>query len=312
MKILITQQISDDHISRIQEAAPEAEIVIAQEEAEIAAQMPTANVIYGSNYLPAVLPECPDLAFIQVSSAGVDRLMRPELLDHPVQLVNARGMHGTTIAEHVFLLMLAITREMPAMQEAQKRHEWIKVDPPVLEGTTLGIVGYGSIGQAIAKRAKAFGMQVLATRRNPVADEWADEVWGNDRLHDLLPLCDYIVLAMPLTPETRHMIGETELALCKSSAVLVNIARGPVVDEPALIRALQDGVIKAAGLDVFDVEPLAADSPLWDMPQVIVTPHMAGHMPDYADKAIDILLENLRRYQAGQELTNVVDKQAGY
>lgn len=312
MKILITHNVTAPHLNAIQAAVPQAEIVVTRDPAEIAAQMPTAQVIWGSNYLPELLPQCPDLAFIQVSSAGVDRLLRPELLAHPVQLINARGIHGTTIAEHVFLLMLALARQFPAMQQAQQRHDWIQVTPGVLAHKTLGIVGYGSIGQAIGQRAKAFGMRVLATRRNPVPDQWADEVWGNDRLHELLPLCDYVVLATPLTPETRHLIGAPELALCKPSAALINIARGPVVDEPALIQALQNGTIAAAGLDVFYQEPLALDSPLWDMPQVIVTPHMAGHMPDYDDNVIAILVDNLRRYLAGQPLINVVDKEAGY
>lgn len=312
MKILVTHNAADHHLSAIQAAVPQAEIVVTRDEAEIAAHMPTAHVIWGSNYLPELLPKCPNLAFIQVSSAGVDRLLQPELLAHPVQLINARGIHGTTIAEHVFLLMLSLARQLPAMQSAQKRHDWIRVTPQLLANKTLGIVGYGSIGQAIGQRAKAFGMRVLATRRNPEPDQWADEVWGNDRLHELLPLCDYVVLATPLTPETKHLIGAPELSLCKPSAALINIARGPVVDEPALIQALQDGTIAAAGLDVFYREPLAIDSPLWDMPQVIVTPHMAGHMPDYDDNVIDILVENLRRYLANQPLINVVDKKAGY
>lgn len=312
MKILITHRASEHHIDAIKEAVPQAEIVVTRDEEEIAAHMPTANVIWGSRYLPELLPQCPNLAFIQVSSAGVDRLLGPELLAHPAQLINARGIHGTTIAEHVFLLMLALARQLPAMQRAQQEHQWIRVNPQLLANKTLGIIGYGSIGQAIGQRAKAFGMRVLATRRNPEPDQWADEVWSHDKLHQLLPLCDYLVLATPLTPETRHLIGARELKLCKPSAILINIARGPVIDEPALIEALQKGVIAGAGLDVFYQEPLDPASPLWDMPQVIVTPHMAGHMPGYDDHVVDILVENLRRYQANQPLINVVDKQAGY
>lgn len=312
MKILITHRASEQHIATIRAAVPQAEIVVTHDEAEIAAHMPTANVIWGSNFSAELLPQCPHLAFIQVSSAGVDRLLSPELLAHPVQLINARGIHGTTIAEHVFLLMLALARQFPAMQQAQQKHEWIRVSPQLLANKTIGIIGYGSIGQAIGQRAKAFGMRVLALRRNPEPDQWADEVWGNDKLHQLLPLCDYVVLATPLTPETRHLIGAPELALCKPTSILINIARGPVVDEPALIAALQNGTLAGAGLDVFYQEPLDPASPLWDMPNVIVTPHMAGHMPNYDDNVLDIFLENLRRYQAHQPLINVVDKQAGY
>lgn len=151
MKILITHRASEEHIKAIREAVPQAEIVVTRDEAEIAAHMPTATVIWGSNYLPELLPQCPNLAFIQVSSAGVDRLLSPELLDHPVQLINARGIHGTTIAEHVFLLMLALARQFPAMQQAQQQHEWIRVNPQLLANKTIGIIGYGSIGQAIGQ-----------------------------------------------------------------------------------------------------------------------------------------------------------------
>lgn len=312
MQILITHQATEQQLAAIRQLIPAAQIILAREDAEIRQAMPAADVIWGSRYLADALPLAGRLQLIQVSSAGVERLLVPELLAHPTALANARGIHGATIAEHVFMLMLALARELPAVLQAASRREWIRPNPVLLNGQTLGIVGYGSIGQAIAARAKAFGMRVIATRRHAAPDQWADQVWSDQQLPQLLAESDYVVLATPLTQETLHLIGEEQLKLMKPTACLINIARGQVVDEPALIRCLQNRGIRAAGLDVFEQEPLPADSPLWAMENVIVTPHLAGSMPDYDDQAFAIFLENLRRLQANQPLINLVDKQAGY
>ncbi len=312
MRILVTHNASAEHLAQIRQAAPQAEVIVAREAELVAEEMPRANIIWGSRYLNELLPQAKQLDFIQVSSAGVDRLLTPELLQHPAQLVNARGIHGATIAEHVFMLMLALARDLPAVGKAQARHKWIRTAPAMLAGATLGIIGYGSIGQAIARRAKAFDMQVIGLRRSVQSDPYADRMVDNSGLQELLQASDFVVLATPLTPETHHLLGAAQLAQMKPTAYLINIARGPVVDEVALIKALQAGQIAGAGLDVFVTEPLPADSPLWDLPNVLVTPHMAGHMPDYDERVIAIFLENLRRYQQGQPLINVVDKQAGY
>ncbi|MGI6359151.1 MAG: D-2-hydroxyacid dehydrogenase [Bacillota bacterium] len=312
MHILITQKPTEEQLSAIRELLPEATITVTREEEEIRQAMRTAEVIWGSHYLPEMLPEAKSLRLIQVAFAGVDRLMVPQLLAHKAVLANARGIHGTTIAEHVFMLMLALARQLPATMRAADRKEWTRTGAAVLEGSTMGIVGYGSIGQAIARRAKAFGMQVLATRRHAQPDQWADQVWDNSGLPDLLRQSDYVILATPLTTETYHLIGSEELAMMKDSAVLVNIARGAVVDEKALIACLQAGGIRGAGLDVFETEPLPADSPLWSMPNVVITPHQAGSMPDYDQRAFAVFMDNLKRLQAGEPLLNVVDKQAGY
>jgi phosphoglycerate dehydrogenase-like enzyme len=312
MHILITHKATDAQLDQIRALLPAAEITLTQDEQAIRQAMPHAEVIWGSRYFPEVLPQANKLQLIQVSSAGVERLLVPELIAHPTALANARGIHGATIAEHVFLLMLALSRDLPGMFRSAERREWIRPTPTLLEGQTLGIVGYGSIGQAIARRAKAFGMRVLATRRRAQPDQWADQVWDDSHLPDLLAESDYVVLATPLTPETRHLISARELKMMKNTALLINIARGQVVDEPALIDCLQSGGIRGAGLDVFEQEPLPAASPLWSMENVIVTPHMAGNMPDYDDRAFTVFLENLRRLLSGEPLINLVNKQAGY
>lgn len=311
MQILITHETNEEQLAAIKKVVPEADIVLTRDEQEIVRHMPDSSIIWGSRYIQHLLPQCKQLAFIQVSSAGVDRLLTPELLAHPAKLINAKGIHGTTIAEHVFMLMLSLARQLPVMHRAQTRHEWIKVSPELLAGKTLVIVGYGSIGKAIAKRAKAFDMRVIGLKRQVTADEWADQILTNDKLNDAIPLADYLVLATPLTDSTYHLIGDEQLALLKESAVLVNIARGPVVDEAALIAALKRGTLRA-GLDVFEREPLAADSELWELQNAVLTPHMAGNMPDYDDHVLSIFLENLRRYKDGEQLINVVDKQLGY
>ncbi len=311
MQILITHKVTEDQIDAIKQVVPEAEISLAREEQDIAKLMPDSNIIWGSRFVPELLPQCKQLAFIQVSSAGVDRLISPELLAHPAQLINARGIHGTTIAEHVFMLMLALARQLPDLHNAQAKREWTRVSPVLLSGKTMVIVGYGSIGRAIAKRAKAFHMRIIGLKRRVTTDEWADEIWTTSRLNEAIALADYLVLATPLTEETHHLIGDEQLTLMKDTATLINIARGPVVDEQALIAALKRDTIKA-GLDVFEQEPLPADSELWNMPNVLVTPHNAGDMPNYDDQVMSIFLENLRRYKKGEQLINLVDKQLGY
>lgn len=312
MKILITHKPNDTQRDSIRQVVPEAELTFTREPTEIAMAMADASVVWGSRFDSTDLPSAKNLAFIQVSSAGVNHVLTPELIAHPAQLCNAKGIHGATIAEHVFLMMLAAARQLSKLQDAQAAHEWVSVTPELLAGKTLGIVGYGSIGQAIAKRAKAFEMHVIGLKRRPADDPYADQIWPDKDLHRLLPIADYLVLAVPLTAETRKMIGPKELIALKNTAVLINIARGEVIDEPALIEFLRQNQSVFAGLDVFEREPLPKESKLWSLPNVLVTPHMAGSMPDYDERAFTIFLENLRRWQEGKPLLNVVDKQLGY
>jgi len=242
-------------------------------------------------------------------------------------------LHAINIGEYVFASILAWTRHLPELFDLQRKQQWPSdrwtcCQPTELRGSTVGIVGYGSIGREVARLAKAFGMCVLALkRRSESAGEQGafemaglgdpagvlpDALYGTEQLREMLAQCDFVVLAVPLTQETRGMIGEAELRAMKPTAYLVNIARGEVCDEAALIRALQDGWIAGAGLDVFAQEPLPETSPLWTLPNVILTPHISGFTPVYEQRAVDIFCENLRRYIAGQPLLNLVDKSTGY
>jgi phosphoglycerate dehydrogenase-like enzyme len=212
--------------------------------------------------------------------------------------------------------MLAFIRQLPLVIRQQGEHKWQSPPGETLEELyqrTLLVVGLGAIGERIARVGNALGMRVAATRRT-VADPppYVDALYTPDRLLEVLPQADFVVLAAPLTKETFHMIGERELQTMKQGAFIVNIGRGKLIDEAALIRALQEDRIAGAGLDVFETEPLPPESPLWDMANVIVTPHYAGASPRYHERAMPIFLDNLQRYRDGAELRNLVDKRAGY
>jgi phosphoglycerate dehydrogenase-like enzyme len=282
--------------------------------------LPEADVVFGWVIRRSNFASATKLRWIQVTSAGVTPLMFPELVESDVVLTNGRGLYSVAMAEHALGVMLAFARKLHLARDAQRERRWAQDDlwrgPPGfggLVGTTLGLVGLGSIGRAVAERARAFGVRVIALRRHPAADPApADAQWGTGALPRLLEESDWLVLAAPLTPETRGLIGPAELGRMRRSAVLVNLGRGALVDEPALVEALAAGRIAGAALDVFEREPLPSASPLWTMPQVIATPHVSGLGPRYWERAVDLFRQNLRRFLNGEPLLNVVDKRAGY
>jgi phosphoglycerate dehydrogenase-like enzyme len=248
-----------------------------------------------------------------MASAGVERAMFPALRERPILLTNAAGVYGIPIAEHALAMMLALSRRMPELIRRQQRREWKSADGDELFESTALVAGLGGIGREIARRCRGLGMRVLATRVHPTnPDPDADRVYPADALHELLPEADWLILAAPATPATRHLIGATELAAMRSSARLINIARGSLMDQPTLVAALQSGALAGAGLDVFETEPLPPESPLWAMPNVIVSPHTSGASPRSLERTLHLFLANLRRYLAGEPLENVVDKSEGY
>lgn len=263
---------------------------------------------------------CRRLRWIQFLGAGIEGSLSPELLASDIILTNASGVHAIPIAEHVFGMMLMSARGLHRCVRQQLHADWnrdgFREQVRELYGATLGVVGLGAIGTAVAERGKAFGMRVLATRRHPQRQvaEAVDVLLSPSQLPDLLRESEYVVLCVPLTRETQHLIGEAELRQMRRDAILINISRGAVVDQPALIRALQEGWIAGAGLDVFDPEPLPADSPLWRLPNVIISPHVSGVTPHYGTRAAEIFLRNLHAFLADDfaSMLNVVDKQAGY
>jgi phosphoglycerate dehydrogenase-like enzyme len=246
-----------------------------------------------------------DLRWMHSFSAGVDDPFFRILLDRGVRLTTSSGAQAVPIAHTVMLYLLALTRDLAGWLRDQAERRWAPRNIGDLQGRTLGVIGLGPIGMEVARLGAAFGMNVIGVRREPRGDEPC-ETWPLDRLDDLWPRVDAVVLAVPLTDETRHMVDARALGRMKPGALLVNVARGGVVDEGALIDALRSGALGGAGLDVFEQEPLAPESPLWAMPNVIVTPHSSGSNPGNTDRASAIFLENLERYLRGDALRNEI------
>lgn len=255
-----------------------------------------------------LLEKAPRLRFIQSIGAGYDQFPLDELRRRGIHLASAQGVNRNAVSEHAMALILALTRHLPTARDNQRRHFWRGMIPDVdrredeLGGKTLLIVGLGGIGSRLARLARAFDMRVLATKRNPATapPETAHEVHPPDRLADLLPQADFVALTCPLTPETARLMDRAALAAMKPSAYLINVARGGCVDEPALLDALRNGTIAGAAIDHFWDEPLPADSPFWDLENVLITPHTAGETRRYEENLLDILLENLERLRRGE------------
>ena len=276
------------------------------------------------------LARAPGLAWVQVPSAGVDHLLDLAIMRSDIQLTTASGIHAVPIAEHVMAMMLGWCRRIPLTSRWQVAGEWprerSRYQASELRGATVGIVGYGSIGRQVARLARGLGMRILAVRRSEgradtgwcepgvgdPAGELPERIYGPQELGSMLPECDYVVIAAPLTRETRHLIGAPELAAMKENAYLANISRGSVVDESALVTALRERRIAGAGLDVFAGEPLAPDSILWRLGNVTLTPHVAGSSHRYNERLALLFADNLARYAAGKPLMNAVDKEKGY
>lgn len=309
-------RISAAQVAEVEKAAPEFRVLLTQDEQEITAALDEIEIVVGG-FPRDLLMKARNLRWMQQWGAGADWLMRhPELADLDFVLTSASGVHAIPITEHIFALLLALGRSIHQAVRDQSAHRWHKQQPANLfevTGKTMVLIGVGAIGEHTAKIAAAFDMHVIGVRRDPSQPAaGVDRMVGHDQLLDVLPEADFVVLTVPLTRETKGMIGERELNAMKQSAYIVNIGRGKTIDQAALIRALQEGRIAGAGLDVTDPEPLPADSPLWGMENVIITSHYSGATPNYNQRALAILLDNLKRYQAGEELRNVVDKRLGY
>ena len=268
-----------------------------------------------------IFPSASRLRWVQSPAVGVGSLMFPELLSSPVVITSARGIRARAIAEHVLGVTIALARQLPLAIRAQIAHRWAQhdlegatVDVRTLHGQRMGIVGLGAIGLELVKIAAPFGFRVSAIRRRAgePRPDGVEIVWPPDRLPDLLAQSDVVVLAAPHTPETKRLIGKRELDRIKRGALLVNIARGKLVDDDAVIEALRDGRLGGAALDVFSEEPLDPASRYWDLPNVIITPHTSGAMQDYWTPLVALFADNLRRFEKGEPLRNVVDKKAGY
>ena len=334
--VLNTLRFTDDLLDQIRAVSPRLRIGQqtchdAEEVSAALAAHPEVEVLYTFHLPHDALELAPRLRWVQLHSAGVNHILDHPIMERDVAVTTVSGIHATPIAEYVFASLLAFRWRVPLWTQCQREgrwpsNRWDLYARPELRDSTLGIVGYGSIGREVGRLGQAFGMRVLALHRSAgQADKgYSVERTGDPEgaiperfftpaeLHDMLRQCDFVVIGLPLTSETAHVIGEAELRAMKPSAYLVNIARGPIIDEQALIRALREGWIAGAGLDVFEREPLPDDSPLWTMDNVLLSPHVAGFSPRYDERACAVFVENLSRYLTGEQLLNLVDKARGY
>lgn len=291
----------------------------AARDAFILRELVEAEVVVSGYLTPAQFAAAEKLKWIHVHFAGVNRLLSvPELVESQVTVTNAVGVSALAIADQIMGYVLGFSRLLPEQLRYQQRKTWRSSygqDLPLKElaGSTLGIIGYGKIGTETAKRAKAFGMKIIATKHN-LEGEYpdVDQMLHASALDQLLAESDYVVLCAPLTPETEGMLGRTQFEQMKPSAYFINIARGQLVKEMELTEILRERCIAGAALDVFEVEPLPAESPLWDLENVIITPHSSGNFENFLNRTTTLFADNLRRYLSGQPLFNIVDKKRGY
>ena len=317
MKAIIPAEVAATLRAKLTNAPPGLQILPMAPLDGFLPEMNDAEIfLYHYSIKPDIIPRLiravPKLHWIHSVSAGVDHLLCQELVESPIILTNSTGAHAPCIAESVMGMLLFVVKHLGEHWEAQKGHHWQKEENNELYGKTLGIIGLGHVGLELARRAKAFGMRVIATKYHPNPFAEVDQVWGPEYLPHLLAEADYAVMCAALTKETRGMMGEAELRQMKATAYFVNIARGALVDEKALLRALRERWIAGACLDVFVQEPLPPENPLWDLPNVLITPHNSATTPQQMGRALDIFVENLKRYQEGKSPVNVVDKKRGY
>ncbi len=301
----------------------QAHVWVGNDTAALAEHAPEAEIILYSSLTGQsvdffeVWRHARNVKWIQSLAAGVENLLIPELIESSVTVTNARGVFKRSLADFAIFGILFHYKRGRRLIENQRAHRWDDFRVEWLPGKIMGVVGYGEIGRECARLAQGLGMKIYAIRRNPqnsAGDPIVDRIFGSEDLHNMLHEIDVLVAAAPLTTETRHMIGEPEFSAMKPSALVINVGRGPVIDQAALVRALQQQKIAGAALDVYESEPLPPDNPLWDMENVLLSPHCTDRTenPDWLDLTMQVFLDNFERYQKGQPLLNVVDKKAGY
>lgn len=310
--ILVSADVAAERLADIVAAAPGATIVHTTDSASFEHHLPGAEIVAGS--VPkGVLAQAEQLKWVHSWAAGSDHQLYPEFAAHTAMLTSSAGNGAVPLAEHAMMLMLMLNRNALRWIDSQRAHKWDRFTHGELNGLTLGIIGAGHSGKDLALKAKAFHMRVLGLRRSDRPAANFDQFFQRDQLHDMLAQCDFVVVTAPLTPQTRDMIDAAALAAMQPSAFVICFSRGGIIDDAALLAALQSGRIAGAGLDAHGQEPLPADSPFWDLPNTIITPHNGATTEATRERGLAIFLENLRRYVSGRDdLVNRVDKAAGY
>lgn len=313
LNITVLNKLSPQQLDSIRAVSPDISITMCALE-QLDEHIAETDILltWGWLDIQALYAKGARLRWIHSLSAGVESLIFPALQTDQTLLTNSKGIHSIPVSEHVLALLLAFSRGLPQAIRQQDQQIWHRMPLDELHAKTLGILGLGSIGREIAKKGKALGMQVLATKREQTQELFVDHLFPPTELLSMLPQCDYVVAALPLLPETKHMLRREHFQSMKSTACFVNIARGNILVEADLVAALENRELRCAGLDVFEHEPLPASSPFWNMKNVIITPHCAALSPYYMDRAINLFADNFARYLGGQRLFNLIDKAKGY
>jgi phosphoglycerate dehydrogenase-like enzyme len=320
--LLVIGQPGHAAMRKLEPLRASSETFISNNQAELLLHAPQAEIVLwtglgaGSVSLPEVWDRARSLRWIHSLGTGVEKIPFPALIDSHIPLTNARGVFKRSLAEFALLGILFHTKRVRRLIDSQRTHTWDSFKVQFADKKVLGIVGFGSIGRECALLAKGAGLIIHAYQRRPpeIPDPLVDKVFGSDQLHQMLPGIDVLLCAAPLTAKTHHLIAEAQFKLMKSTAVVINVGRGPVINESALVHALQTRQIAGASLDVFEHEPLPASSPLWDMDNVLLSPHCTDNTedPDWLELSMQMFIDNFNRYRKAEPLENIVDKRAGY
>jgi phosphoglycerate dehydrogenase-like enzyme len=309
--------IEPQHIAKIKQAIPDGEVVQYGTEEELLAAGFNADILltWGQLTPSEYYKNAGNLKWIHALSAGVEGLMKLDLDGSRVRVTNSKGIHGLAMSEFTMCYILSFLKGFPLLFRQQQAKIWRKPDNPESQeciGKTVGIIGMGEIGQEVARKCKFFGMNVLGVRRTPKPMEHVDQMYSLAEIDRVLEQSDFIVILVPLTPESVHLINEEKLRKMKKTAYIINIGRGPVIDEKALVKVLKEGIIAGAALDATEIEPLPHESSLWEMPNVIISPHMSADSPLYMGRAIDIFCKNIELFLKGQKMANEINLETKY
>ena len=312
IKVLIASGISQEVADMLQDAPPEMDINFLPEGESLSDHLSDVEILYGT--VPeSALPHATSLQWVMQPFVGVEGSMYPAFKESPITLVNSRRLYGPQLAEHAFALLLSLTRGIHTQLDLMREKEWKWLPCVEVSGMTMGILGLGGIGRAVAQRAKAFDFNVIAVDPEPMdKPDTVDELGQLDWLPEFLSRSEVLTVCCPITPQTHKLLSHAEFDALPEGSFFINVSRGKVVDEEALIAALESGKVAGAGLDVTYTEPCPPDNPLWTLPNVILTSHTAGASQNIAKRAMELFIDNMHKYVNGEPLTNVVDKEKGY
>lgn len=318
--VLVLSNPTEPQLAMLEQLPPETTIAVGNSAEAFERAAPDADVLFNWSGSRSLLREvfgmCPRLEWVHSRAAGLDNQLFPELVASPALLTNGTGVFSAPLGEFALAAVLYFAKDLRRMMRNQQAGRWEQFDVTEIAGQTAGIVGYGDIGRAVATRLRPMGMDVLALKRHgpPLyhVDPLVSRIYGPETRLEMIARCDYLIASAPLTPETRGMIGAPEFAAMKPTAVVINIGRGPVIDEAAMVAALTARKIKGAGLDVFDEEPLPDGHPFYRLENVLLSPHCADHTPDWLERAMQFFLDQFERFHKHEPLRNVVKKELGY